>query len=134
MKLLLILSPLVLAVAAQNNEVEQPKKPKVTATSGGIVKEGDNVTLTYNVSIYLYHFCLKLQHYPNLKVGEPWDRCYWFWYVTEDEYNYCNFDAKEDGTAELHKCEPESMADMVEYTGTDANLCAITVFSVRVLI
>ena len=36
---------------------------EVTATGGGIVMPGDDLVLTYNV-------------------GEVWDRCYWFWYVS----------------------------------------------------
>ncbi len=62
------------------------------------------------------------------QIGKEWDRCYWFWYTSDTEFKYCNFDLDATtGTAEKHKCDPEELGDVIEYTGTDKTECTVTI-------
>ncbi len=68
----------------------------------------------------------------SFQVGEAWDRCYWFWYVSDTEFRYCNFDLDvATGKVEMQKCDPESLGQTIEYSGTDKTECTITIHNVR---
>jgi len=85
---------------------------KIFATGGGIVRTGDNVTLS-------------------LFVGETWDRCYWFRYDHakadgKHDYDYCNFDFDEDTkTTEIHKCDNPELKAMITPLSDDPLSCKI---------
>jgi len=85
---------------------------KIFATGGGIVRTGDNVTLS-------------------LFVGETWDRCYWFRYDHakadgKHDYDYCNFDFDEDtNTTEIHKCDNPELKAMITPLSDDPLSCKI---------
>ena len=65
------------------------------------------------------------------QAGKEWDRCFWFWYLSKDDFQYCNFDLDlETGSATRHRCSPESFGEVVEYTGTSKTECTITVHNV----
>ena len=67
---------------------------RLEVSGGGLVKEGDNVTLS-------------------LVIGETWDRCYWFRYGhlgNPDEYEYCSFQLDETSNVmSLRKCDSEEL-------------------------
>ena len=67
---------------------------RLEVSGGGLVKEGDNVTLS-------------------LVIGETWDRCYWFRYGhlgNPDEYEYCSFQLDETSKVmSLRKCDSEEL-------------------------
>jgi hypothetical protein len=85
---------------------------KITATGGGIVRKGSNVTLS-------------------LYVGALWDRCRWFRYDhakadSKDDFDYCSFDLDEDtNTSSLHKCNNKELKTMLIPLSDDPYSCKI---------
>ena len=71
---------------------------RVEVSGGGMVREGDNVTLT-------------------LVVGEAWDRCYWFRYGhlgNPNEFDYCSFELDPDtNIMSLRKCDSDELKAML---------------------
>jgi len=85
---------------------------KIFATGGGIVRAGDNVTLS-------------------LFVGDTWDSCYWFRYDHakadgKHDYDYCSFDFDKDtNTTEIHKCDNPELKAMITPLSDDLLSCKI---------
>jgi len=71
---------------------------RVEVSGGGLVRQGDNVTLS-------------------LVVGEAWDRCYWFRYGhlgNPNEFDYCSFELDPDtNIMSLRKCDSEELKAML---------------------
>jgi len=86
---------------------------RISATGGGIVKEGQAVTLTYKPQ------------------DESWDRCSWS-LQKEDKTLKCIFDINtDDGSVDRSKCNSNEFKDTLEYVGTSIEECSISVKSVR---
>jgi len=85
---------------------------RITATGGGVVRQGRNVTLS-------------------LYVGGVWDRCRWFRYDhakadAKHDYDTCSFDFDEDtNTSSLHKCDNPEMKAMITPLSDDPNSCKV---------
>jgi hypothetical protein len=83
---------------------------RVEVTGGGIVRQGDNVTLS-------------------LVVGAEWDRCYWFRYGHLDntkDFDYCIFDLDPATHATtLHKCSDSEMKAMLVPVSGDGLACTV---------
>ena len=71
---------------------------RVEVSGGGLVRQGDNVTLS-------------------LVVGAAWDRCYWFRYGHLDnsnEFDYCSFELDPaTNIMSLRKCDSEELKAML---------------------
>ena len=71
---------------------------RVEVSGGGLVRQGDNVTLS-------------------LVVGEVWDRCYWFRYGhlgNPNEFDYCSFELDPaTNQMSLRKCDSEELKAML---------------------
>jgi len=85
---------------------------RISATGGGVVKAGSNVTLS-------------------LYVGSIWDRCRWFRYdhakaEAKHDFDTCSFDFDEDtNTSSLHKCDNPELKAMITPLSDDPYSCKI---------
>jgi len=100
----------------ENDDGTADPGPRITASGGGLVKEGDSLTLTYKTS------------------DDPWDRCFWSLKKEGEEEAgaKCYFTLNpSDGTASIGKCNSDELKESLEYTGTSTNECTVQVKSVR---
>eukprot|EP00092_Neocalanus_flemingeri_P010127 GFUD01010912.1.p1 GENE.GFUD01010912.1~~GFUD01010912.1.p1 ORF type:complete len:480 (+),score=137.07 GFUD01010912.1:153-1592(+) len=91
---------------------DRTEKERITASGGGIVREGSNVTLS-------------------LYVGSVWDRCRWFRYDhakadADNKIESCSFDFDEDtNTTSLHRCNAKELKSMITPLSDDPLYCKI---------
>jgi len=107
---------LALASAAPSPQEESSEgteiKSRLSVTGGGIIKEGQEVTLTY------------------IPLDTSWNRCSWS-LEKEDKTLICMFDINTDGYIDESKCNSDEFKDTLEYVGTSSEECSISVKSVR---
>ena len=88
----------------------------IDVTGGGIVGLGTDIVLKYNTD-------------------EEWFMCTFFRYepIEGDKNNaekeYCSY-VTQDGAVSEFRCEPDTLSDHFEYTGTSKNECTVTIKNV----
>ena len=92
---------------------------KITATGGGVIEQGKNLTLSYNIDD-----------------NKDWFSCTWSRYQVHNwrtSASYCTFMYNKRGTISILKCSPPDFmeTDQMEYVGRNKSECAIKVNNVE---